>query len=197
MTLKTRRFSRFPTWLRLINSAFFELGSDARGLRGAVAREIGVRPGLLVEVGCGFGINARFRKMDYLGLDPDPRVIEAARKRNPGKRFDTLQGTDLPLADRSAADVLFVLTLHETPQRDVETMLAEARRVAQNDVLIFDFNTHLSGLSGFWIRLNEGADFGDYLAFDLVDEMEKAGWRLAADQKINRSFHKWVFSKGS
>ena len=196
MTLKNRRFSRFPTWLRLLNSRFFEFGKDARELRASVREEIRVRPGLLVEIGCGFGINARLREGDYLGLDPDPRVIEAARQRNPGRRFETLDGADLGLPDGSAAVALFVLTLHETPREDMERVLAEARRVAKN-VLVFDYNTRLAGLSGLWIRLNERADFRDYLAFDIAGTMERAGWRLAADQKINRTFHKWVFSKGA
>lgn len=188
-----KRFSPFPTWMRVANAGFFETRPATRQLRAAIGEELGESGGSLLEIGCGFGFNADFCRGDYLGVDPDERVIVRARKRRPQKRFQVMDGARLDLQGASVEEVLLCLVIHELDPECREQTLAEAARVARGRILIFDFRNDLDGLRGWWIRLNEGADFGQYLGFDLETFMRGLGRKTLASRPINRFFRCLVF----
>jgi len=197
MTIKTeRQFSPFPTRLRLANARFQESFKDVKELRAAIRGEIADRPGLVLEVGCGFGFNSKLRSGDYLGVDPDDRVIEKARKLHPDRRFEVMNGCALELPDASAECVLMALAVHEVAATQRERMLSEACRVTRDDVVIADFNADLRGLRGLIIRAGEHRHFGDYLSFDLGGFMERKGFAAKKCARINRTFRLCVFEKG-
>ncbi|MCZ7583732.1 MAG: class I SAM-dependent methyltransferase [Deltaproteobacteria bacterium] len=187
-------FSPFPNFLRLWNLRRMDRAPEGRALRGAVARIIEDRPGLLLEIGCGFGSNAAPRRGAYLGVDPDPRVIRAAKALHPEKDFGILKEGRVALPDGAARDVLFSLVLHEVGRSARLELLAEACRVASNDVLVFDYRRDLTGWTRRRIQWNEGATFTDYLEFDLEDAMLAAGRRLVAHAPVSRLFASWIFS---
>ncbi len=188
-------FSPFPTWLRLINAKVYESSRDAVLLRRAVKREIGDLPGSLLEIGCGFGFNAALRGGDYLGVDPDPRVIEVARRRNPGKRFEIEDGAPLNIPDGGIDNVLLCLVIHELTPQNREAVLREAARIAKNRIYIFDHVQDLRGLSGWWIRLNERSDFDEYLRFDLLAFMKSLDLTHEKREAISPLFQMDVFEK--
>jgi SAM-dependent methyltransferase len=189
------KFSPFPTWLRLINAKVYESSRETVSLRRAVEREIGDAPGLLYEIGCGFGFNATLRRGDYLGVDPDLRAIEAARRRNPGKRFEIKDVASLNIAGGEVEDVLLCLVIHELTSPVRMAVLAEAARVTQGRICVFDYVRDLRGLSGWWIRFNERPHFEEYLQFDLPDAMRSLGLIHEKHEAISRLFQLDVFGK--
>ena len=87
----------------------------------AVVDALAIEPGTRVlEIGCGHGAAATYaiaRGAVYTGIDRSPKMIAAARKRNPGAEFIEAHLEELDLGDRRF-DVVFavwVRTLRERP----------------------------------------------------------------------------------
>ena len=186
-------FSPFPTWLRLINAKFYESSQDSILLRRAVKNEIGDLPGSLLEIGCGFGFNAAFRDGDYLGIDPDSRVIEIARKRRPVKNFDIRDGASIDLPDAGVDNVLLCLVIHELEPQKREKVLREAARVAKDRIFIFEHRQNLRGLTGWWVRFNERRHYDEYLHFDLPAVMKSLGLAHEKHEDLGKIFQLDVF----
>src|SRR5262245_5462475 len=103
----------------------------AAELRAASYRLLGLKRGAAcVDVGCGAGHAAAelaAKGLKVTGVDADPEVVEAARRRVPGAMFHVAQSDHLPLesgcTDGSRALRLFHLL------KDPARTVAEARRV--------------------------------------------------------------------
>ncbi len=95
---------------------------------------LALRPAdLVVEVGCGTGRLtmplAAQTKAQVIGVDPEPEMLEIARRKDPSGRIRWAQGTAyrLPLGDESAALVLMSMVVHLLKQQG--RAFREARRV--------------------------------------------------------------------
>ncbi len=89
-----------------------------------------LRLGDVLDVGCGDGWTARLlapRSRSYVGVDRSRKLVEVARERALGARFEQADAQRLPFADASFDTVLLfhVLTYAERP----EAVVAEAGRV--------------------------------------------------------------------
>ena len=63
-------------------------------------RRVGIRRGLVVDLGCGSGILARYlsnRGYDVLGVDPSPAMLRIARQVAPAARFVRSRAEDFTL----------------------------------------------------------------------------------------------------
>lgn len=85
--------------------------------------------GTVVDVGCGDGLMARFlHGLDYVGIDPSPRMIEVARHRWPQHHF--IEGTLEAVNDGTADFVLGAFgPLIHIPPSEVVDFAREIRRV--------------------------------------------------------------------
>ncbi len=86
----------------------------------------------VLDVGTGTGIFAEAflgRGAQVTGIDPNPDLLEAARRLVPGAIFQPGTAEALPLADRSVDLVMLGHVLHETD--DPAAALSEARRAAR------------------------------------------------------------------
>jgi ubiquinone/menaquinone biosynthesis C-methylase UbiE len=84
----------------------------------------------VVDVGCGAGravAELADRGLHPVGIDPDPRMIEVARRRWPEQDFRPGTAGELPLDDGSMAGYRADKVFHAVP--DPAVALAEARRV--------------------------------------------------------------------
>jgi ubiquinone/menaquinone biosynthesis C-methylase UbiE len=84
----------------------------------------------VVDVGCGAGravADLAERGANAIGVDPDPRMLEAARRRWPDLGFRPGTAEALPLADGAVAGYRADKVFHEVG--DPNSAVAEARRV--------------------------------------------------------------------
>jgi SAM-dependent methyltransferase len=103
-------------WLRAALDAFAE----------AVA---GLGP--VLDVGCGPGhVTAHLsaRGLDARGVDLSPRMVEHARRRHPGLRFDVAGATDLDLTPGSLGGVLGWWSLFHLPRAVLPEVIADFTR---------------------------------------------------------------------
>ena len=99
-------------WLRGALAAFAE---QVRGL------------GPVLDVGCGpGGVTAHLAQLgvDASGVDLSPRMVEHARRRHPGLRFEVRSATELDLAPGSLGGVLGWWSLFNLPRDVLPEVLA-------------------------------------------------------------------------
>jgi SAM-dependent methyltransferase len=104
----------------------------------AIVDGLGLQAGdRVLEIGCGHGVATTYvieRGCEYLGVDRSPKMVEAARRRNPGGEFLVAELEALDLGDRRF-DVIFAVRVglfHREPERArarVEPCLAPGGRV--------------------------------------------------------------------
>ncbi|MBB4685874.1 class I SAM-dependent methyltransferase [Amycolatopsis jiangsuensis] len=90
--------------------------------------------GPVVDVGCGPGeVTAHLRSLevDAFGIDLSPGMIEVARRRYPGLRFEVGSMTDLPLPDASVNGLLAWQSLIHVPDEAVPAVFEQFRRVVR------------------------------------------------------------------
>ncbi|MFI0900707.1 class I SAM-dependent methyltransferase [Streptomyces sp. NPDC020983] len=88
--------------------------------------------GPVADVGCGPGRVTAFLRtlgLDAFGIDLSPRMIQIARRDNPGVRFAVGSMTDLPLPDASTAGLLAWYSLIHVPDEEIPRVLAHFHRV--------------------------------------------------------------------
>jgi ubiquinone/menaquinone biosynthesis C-methylase UbiE len=108
-----------------------------RTFRAGVARLADVRAGQSVlDLGCGTGtllaaLLAACPEAVYAGVDPDPRVLAAARRRLAGRDVELVEGyaEDLPFASQRFDVVVSTLAFHHIPEAAKRTAVREVRRV--------------------------------------------------------------------
>lgn len=189
---------KLPARCRYYSHRLFELHPEVRAMRGHIARSVGRRS--VLEIGCGFGENARRCQGEYLGLDPDAGVIAEARRRHPHRRFGLLpsvrrQGRPEPLEDApSSHTVLLCLVLHETEQR--EALLARVADLDAPRVLIYDFDPALTGASRRRVTFWEESCIHSYWGFDPARPLGETGYRLHGEGPMGPRIRFWQFERG-
>jgi len=96
--------------------------------------------GKVCDLGCGPGHVARYlhdRGVDVFGLDLSPKMVEQARKLNPGIEFRQGNMLVLDVADAVWAGALAFYSIIHIPRVEVPRVLLEIRRVLKPAGLLF------------------------------------------------------------
>lgn len=120
-------------------------------------------PKKTLDIGCGTGEFAPlFARHDYTGVDISPRYIEYAAARYRKGKFKVMDATKLDFPDNSFDYVLIMGVLHHLGDDDVNTVLAEAKRVAKpgGSIPIME-DAHIDELKNWFVRLVQKFDKGD------------------------------------
>ncbi|MEV7972876.1 class I SAM-dependent methyltransferase [Cellulomonas sp. NPDC089187] len=116
-------------WLRAALTAFAE---QVRG-RGPVW-DVGCGPGQVTAFLADLGVDVR-------GIDLSPRMVELARRRFPGLRFDVGSATQLPVEDGSLAGILGWWSLFHLPRTVLPDVFgAYARALAPGGLALVGFH---------------------------------------------------------
>ncbi len=116
---------------------------------------------LILDSGCGIGNYRESFRGPYVGIDINPRYIDAARKRYPD-RFEVMDCTDLKFPDSSFDEVVTIATTHHLDNDGLARMVQEALRVLRpgGHLHIVDAVLPTSSWALFkqaWFRLDRGA----------------------------------------
>lgn len=93
-------------------------------------------PARTLDVACGTGFLTRFLQGEVLGLDQSERMVEIAAWRVPGGRFIVGDALSLPFEDGSFGRLLTGHFYGHLNPQERERFLTEARRVADEIVVI-------------------------------------------------------------
>jgi SAM-dependent methyltransferase len=121
----------------------FYLEAKARHLSELTRRVLGGGDVSALDVGCGTGaIHPYLRFAELVAVDPATKLIEAARRANPGVRYDVADGTNLPYEDARFDLVFAVCVLHHVATDARHRFALELARVARPGgvVAIFEHN---------------------------------------------------------
>jgi len=122
----------------------------------------------ILDVACGTGefcgMGPEGDRVDYLGVDINPRYIEYARRRYRGARraFRVADATQLDLPDGSFDKVLFANAMHHLPDEQNRKILGHIARILKPGgrlVLIDTVGDHPGRIQRFFLQ----RDRGDYL----------------------------------
>lgn len=152
--------SRFGVWFLGTDTwAVHVLDRALHDLERLIADRRGAYP-VIVDVGCGFGrsfglLKKRFRAQRLIGIDIDPAMLMATRRRalQDGAATDVLQASscNLPLAD-ACADIVFChQTLHHLVEQ--ERALREFRRILKPGGLLLLAESTRAYIHSWIIRL--------------------------------------------
>lgn len=158
-TDKQRIVNRYNERLAKVGPSFEALASgtpERRNLRFRILREIGITDGdSVLDLGCGFGDFYEYLKscglnVRYSGIDINPSLIEAAKKKYPDADFRVLdlQEENPGRFDFVVSTSCFNLKLADNDNYEfVEDLLAKAYGVADKGVAV-DFLTSYVDFQG-------------------------------------------------
>jgi SAM-dependent methyltransferase len=134
--------------------------------------------GPVADIGCGPGhITAHLRDLglDAFGIDLSPRMIEVARRENPGLRFDVGSMTALDLPDGGLGGIAAMYSVIHVPRERLPDAFAEFHRVlAPGGLALLTFQVgdeplHKSEMLGREVELDYFWRLPDTLAELLAD----------------------------
>ena len=139
------------------------LGFDS--VRRALLDQAALQPGFRVlDIGCGTGtlavlIKRLYSSVDVVGLDPDPKALERARRKQEragvSVRFDRGYSDALGYPDRVFDRVFSSMMFHHLAEDDKEPTLREIRRVLKpgGRLELLDFEGPDAHAHGFLSRM--------------------------------------------
>jgi SAM-dependent methyltransferase len=159
-----------------------------RHLLNRFAEEVRGR-GLVADLGCGPGHVAHYLReqgADVLGIDLSERMIEVARRRNPGIDFRVGDMTKLDLPDGALAGVVSFYSIVHFAPAELDAVMLEIRRVlAAGGSALLSFHigdevVHVDDLFGASVDL----DFRFHAPQTVIDALRAA--KLQVREHVER-----------
>ena len=170
---------------------FYDLLSRAMGaheVHRRLVEQVECAPGeRILEVGCGTGnvlaaLARAHPACEIVGLDPDPRALERARRKGAAFTLDRGFADALPYPDASVDAVVSAFMYHHLGRKTKPRMLEEAARVLRpgGALHLADFagpEAGIHGRVGGWFIRKHG--FRDNEAPAVLDALHAAGFAHA------------------
>lgn len=124
------KVARFWDYLARHDAGEFFSEKHAPDLAGRLVRA--AQPRTAIDIGCGTGPLVEQlvdRGISAIGVDSSPAVIDAARRRVPGARFELGSVTALPFADHSIDAATLIEVVEHLDDETLRAAIAEAARI--------------------------------------------------------------------
>ncbi len=162
-----------------------------------IRREIGKHPrrDKIIHVGCGTGnyiADLASIAGEVVGVDPDEKKLEIARRLYPHLKFYHMDGTRTVFADGQFDTAFLIMFLHEVCSEEI---IRECCRIA-GEVVVFDYSRVLYGIRGRLIRLIEKDKYEKYAAVNLAVKFAEIGFSLREGRSIHPNFYMYSFVRG-
>lgn len=147
-----------------------------------LVREVGDL-GLICDLGCGPGQIARYLRRQgakVFGVDLSPRMVEEARRLNPGIPFHQGDMLSLPDEDESWGGIAAFYCIIHIPREKVIAALCEMRRVLKPGgvlLLTFHIGNEIKHVDAWWEK-KVNLDFIFYQPEEMEAWLEEAGFEL-------------------
>jgi SAM-dependent methyltransferase len=155
--------------------------------RRALLRRWGLLEGepRMLDIGCGIGQYASLARGEYVGVDLNRRYVEHARGRRGDERreFRCVDAAELAAEGERFDLVHMVDFLHHLSDESAESVLATARQLASDRVVVLEPVTEQHNRLGRWFIDN---DRGEYMRAhaSLLSLLDRAGVEVEADQEL-------------
>jgi SAM-dependent methyltransferase len=139
--------------------------------------------GPVCDMGCGPGHVARYLKekgVNVAGYDLSPKMVEAARRLNPGISFHQADMTALDHADGAWVALVAFYSLIHIPRPEITGTLREFRRVLQPGgllLLAFHIGDETLHLDDWWEQ-KVNVDFFFFQPQEIARELEAGGFEI-------------------
>ncbi|MFH1226165.1 MAG: class I SAM-dependent methyltransferase [bacterium] len=175
------------------NMKIFSLNNKT--LLGCLDRLIDAQEGdRILDVGCGTGKYAIFKKGYYLGIDPNGEYIDYAQKNHAGE-FLVMDARNIALADNSFNKVFCLSTFHHIADEDTEKIIQEMKRICQPGGYVYAIDAVYPRnlLGDLLFKLDRGRYQKSFR--QLNDFLSRRGFKVVTE-KVKKTFpYRWaVFS---
>lgn len=126
-----------------------------------------LRSGHTLDFGAGTGANCVICNPDsYIGIEPDVKRIEYAKKRYPDHRFIEFDSKRIAVPDRSIDTILIVAVLHHIPDNLIREYLLEFARILKPAGKIVVIEPYLCNRTRFNNRFMNWYDEGEHIRYE-------------------------------
>jgi ubiquinone/menaquinone biosynthesis C-methylase UbiE len=139
--------------------------------------------GRVCDLGCGPGQLARYmhkRGVDVFGIDLSSKMVEEARRANPGIEFEQGDMRDLNIQSNSLAGIAAMYCIIHIARADVTGVLRELRRVLQPGgllLLVFQIGDQTMHRDEWWGRA-VSIDFTFFSSDEMAGYLRAAGFMV-------------------
>ncbi|MFB4166185.1 class I SAM-dependent methyltransferase [Alteribacillus sp. JSM 102045] len=145
----------------------------------------------VLDFGAGTGANCTLcSPVHYLGIDPDSRRIDFAKRKYNQYRFKAFKGNELPAENNSFDFILIVAVLHHIPSETILFYIKEFKRILKPQgkiVVIEPCFFEKSPISNWFMKYN---DKGDYIRSekDYLNYFTTENFRCNVIKKFKKCF---------
>ncbi|MBD0381046.1 class I SAM-dependent methyltransferase [Paenibacillus sedimenti] len=118
----------------------------------------------VLDFGAGTGANCgMFQPLNYLGIDPDAKRIDYARRIYPNHNFQVLENNHLPVANESIDYLLIIAVLHHISSDEISNYMKEFQRILKPNGTIVVMEPCLCKKKPLCNRFMKWYDNGEYI----------------------------------
>lgn len=174
----------------------YMVGRENQGVRKVMADNVKEVGGLVLDMGCGRGIDAqRYDKRDYRGVDISQALIQIAKETNPGYSFGVEDARKLPFKDDSFDNVIAKSFFEHLPSEEIALeIFRELLRVCKKQFQVAWHTPPLMMIEKSRINKMQG-HFGKAIYQNQYSFKAFKGYMPNLDILIVDNFQLWIIKK--
>ncbi len=122
---------------------------------------------MVLDFGSGTGANcSMFHPYYYIGIDPDNKRIDYARRQYPQYKFHVFDGKELPVENEAVDNLLIIAVLHHIHSEEIASYMKEFQRILKPTGTIIVMEPCLHKESSLCNNFMKWYDDGEYIRYE-------------------------------